>query len=67
MFRSVLDHPKGDLICCTAVQQQPGLGGYAESTQKHKKYNRHASTNLKILSLVTDVKKINKSLRMVKN
>jgi hypothetical protein len=34
---------------------------------KHNKYNRHAFTNLKSLSLVTDVKKINISLRIVKN
>jgi hypothetical protein len=34
---------------------------------KHNRYNRHASTKLKSLSLVTDVKIINISLRMVKN
>jgi hypothetical protein len=32
---------------------------------KHNKYNRHATTNQIILSLVTEVKK-NVSLRMVK-
>jgi len=34
---------------------------------KHNKYNRHATTNHIILSLVTEVKKKNISLRMVKN
>jgi len=33
----------------------------------YNKYNKHASTNLKIISLLTDVKKINISLRTVKN
>jgi len=64
----------GTNILKSAVQQQPSWGGFAESTttttttkRKHNKNNRHASTNLKSLSLVTDVQKINISLRMVKN
>jgi len=34
---------------------------------KHNKYNRHATTNQIILSLVTEVKRKNISLRMVEN
>jgi hypothetical protein len=34
---------------------------------KHNKYNRHATTNQIILSLVTEVKKKKFSLRMIKN
>jgi hypothetical protein len=34
---------------------------------KHNKYNRHATTNQIILSLVTEVKKKYISLRMVKD
>jgi hypothetical protein len=34
---------------------------------KHNKYNRHATTNQIILSLVTEVIKKNTSLRMVKD
>jgi hypothetical protein len=49
MFRSVIDHPQGDIYFL------------------YNKYNRHASTNPKILSLLTDVKKINISLKMFKN
>ena len=49
---------------CTATTK---LGRVRRINTKHNKYNRHASTNLKILSLVTDAKKINISLRMVKN
>jgi len=34
---------------------------------KHNKYNRHATTNPTSLSLVTEIKKKNISLRVVKN
>jgi len=50
---------------CSTVTTK--LGRVSRINTKHNKYNRHASTNLKSLSLVTDVKKINIFLRMVKN
>jgi len=43
------------------------LGRVRKTNTKHNTYNRHAITNLQSLSLVSDVKKINISLRMVKN
>ena len=52
------------LCCCTATTK---LGRVRRINTKHNKYNRHASTDLKSLSLVTDIKKINISLRMVRN
>jgi hypothetical protein len=52
-------------FCCTATTRL----GRARSNinTKHNKYNRHATTNPITLSLVTEVKKKNISLRMVKN
>jgi len=45
--------------CSTATTK---LGRVCRINTKHNKYNRHASTNLKSLSLVTNIKKINISL-----
>jgi hypothetical protein len=91
MFRSIFDHPQGDIFFFTSVTKDkiiwfvvacllyllcfvlmllralPSLVvaattrlGRARSNinTKHNKYNRHATTNQIILSLVTEVKKI---------
>ena len=51
--------------CCTATTR---LGRARNNINtKHNKYNRHATTNQIILSLVTEVKEKYISLRMVKN
>ena len=55
MFRSIFDHPLVVAVLCTATTR---LGKARNNINtKHNKYNRHATTNQIILSLVTEVKK----------
>ena len=58
MFRSIFDHPQGDIFFFTSVTATTRLGRARSNIDtKHNKYNRHAATNTIILSLVTEVKK----------
>ena len=71
MVRSNFDHPQGDIFFFTSVTKdkiiwfvaacapQSARQGTARNNinTKHNKYNRHATTNQIILSLVTEVKK----------
>ena len=72
--RTAVQHTTGLLYstqpdCCT--QHTTGLLYTAHNNNnintKHNQYNRHATTNQIILSLVTEVKEKNISLRMLKN
>ena len=80
MFRSVFDQPQGDIFFFTSVTKDKIIWFVVASllyllcfvlmlflvfNTKHM-YNRHATTNQIILSLVTEVKK-KISLRMVKD
>jgi len=82
MFRSIFDHPQGDffftsvtkdkiiwfVVVCQYSTATTRLGrARSNINTKHNKYNRHATTNQIILSLVTEVKRRNISLRMVKD
>jgi hypothetical protein len=51
MFRSIFDHPQGDSTATTRLGKD-----YSNINTKHNKYNRQATTNQIILSLVTEVK-----------
>ena len=62
-FTSVTKDKLFRLGCTTTTS----LGMVGRINTKDNEYNRHATANLKSLYLVTDVKKINISLRMVKN
>jgi len=55
------------LVHVDGVLARSGWSGRVRKINTKHKYNRHATTNLKSLSLVTDVKKIYISLWMVKN
>ena len=73
MFRSIFDHPQGDIYiffftsvtkdkiiwfvvaCSTATTTL--RRAHSNINTKHNKYNRHATTNQIILSLVNEVKK----------
>ena len=90
MFRSIFDHPQGDIfifftsvtkdkimwfvvaclvvyLLCFVLMLLCALPSLVVAVPLlHYKYNRHATTNQIILSLVTEIKE-NISLRMVKD
>ena len=63
MFRSFFDHSQGDIFSLLQLLKIDSTAttrlGRARNNinTKHNKYNRHATTNQIILSLVTEVKK----------
>ena len=65
MFRSIFDHPQGDIFLLQLLKIKLSVLSVQYSSNqtrksintKHNKYNRHATTNQLILSLVTEVKK----------
>jgi len=58
MFQPIFDHPQGDFFSSLFLLLKIRLGkARSNINTKHNKYNRHATTNQIILSLVTEVKK----------
>ena len=59
MFRSIFDHPQGDIFFSLQYSTATTRLRRARNNinTKHNKYYRHATTNQIILSLVTEVKK----------
>ena len=67
MFRSIFDHPQGDIFFFNSVTKDKIIWFVVATTRlrrarnnintKHNNYNKHATTNPIILSLVTEVKK----------